>query len=47
MECNAMKGYSEKLESMISEEALLFAKYLRRERKEWIRRTVNLQLFSS
>jgi hypothetical protein len=30
-----MKGYSEKLESLISEEALLFAKYLRDERKEW------------
>jgi hypothetical protein len=33
-----MKGYSEKLESMISEEALFFAKYLRIERKEWIPR---------
>jgi hypothetical protein len=35
------------IDTLISEEALLFAKYLRHERKEWTPRTVNLPLFSS
>jgi hypothetical protein len=35
------------IDTLISEEALLFAKYLRNERKDWIPRTPTLQLFAS
>ena len=37
----------QELETLISEEALLLAKFLRHERKEWLPRTVNLPIFSS
>jgi hypothetical protein len=39
-----MKGEKQQLETLINEEALLFAKYLRNERKEWIPRIVDLNL---
>jgi hypothetical protein len=35
-------GKRQTLDTLISEEALLFAKYLRDERKEWIPRLVNI-----
>jgi hypothetical protein len=35
-------GNKQSIDTLISEEALLFAKYLRHERKEWIPRVVNL-----
>jgi hypothetical protein len=35
-------GRKQELETLISEEAMLFAKYLRGERKEWNPRIVNL-----
>jgi hypothetical protein len=34
-------GNWQTIDTLISEEALLFAKYIRNERKEWIPRTVN------
>jgi hypothetical protein len=40
-------GKRQELETLISEEALILANYLRHERKEWIPRIVNLSLFSS
>ncbi len=40
-------GNRQTIDTLISEEALLFAKYLRQERKEWIPRLVNLSLYSS
>ena len=40
-------GNKQIIDTLICEEALLFAKHLRHERKEQIQRTVNLQLFSS
>jgi CRISP-associated protein Cas1 len=36
-------GNWQTIDTLISEEALLFAKYLRHERKEWILRTVNVE----
>ena len=36
-------GNKQTLETLISEEALLFAKYLRQERKEWSPRLINLE----
>jgi len=35
-------GKKQTLDTLISEEALLLAKYLRHERKEWIPRLVNI-----
>jgi hypothetical protein len=35
-------GNWQTIDTLISEEALLFAKYLRHERKDWIPRLVNL-----
>jgi hypothetical protein len=35
-------GNRQTIDTLISEEALLFAKYLRHERKEWIPRTVSM-----
>jgi len=35
-----MRGERQEIETLINEEALLFAKYLRDERKEWIPRIV-------
>ncbi len=35
-------GKQQSIDTLISEEALLFAKFLRNERKEWIPRTVNI-----
>ena len=35
-------GKKQEVKTLISEEAFLFAKYLRKERKEWIPRIVNL-----
>jgi hypothetical protein len=35
-------GNWQTVDTLVSEEALLFAKYLRRERKDWIPRLVNL-----
>ncbi len=40
-------GSRQTIDTLLCEEALLFAKYLRDERKEWIPRTVTLPLFSS
>lgn len=37
-----MRGERQELETLINEEALLFAKYLRNERKEWVPRLVAL-----
>ena len=37
-----MRGEHQEIETLINEEALLFAKYLRNERKEWIPRIVAL-----
>jgi hypothetical protein len=34
----SMRGEGQETETLISEEALLFAKYLRNERKDWIPR---------
>jgi len=36
-----MRGEEQEFETLISEEALLFAKYLRNERKDWNPRTVS------
>jgi hypothetical protein len=36
-------GKKQTLDTLISEEALLFAKYLRNERKEWIPRIINVE----
>jgi hypothetical protein len=35
-------GNKQSIDTLISEESLLFAKYLRNERKDWNPRTVNL-----
>jgi hypothetical protein len=40
-------GKKQTIDTLISEEALLFAKYLRQERKEWIPRIPNLTLSAS
>jgi len=40
-------GNRQTIDTLISEESLLFAKYLRHERKEWIPRIANLSLCSS
>jgi hypothetical protein len=37
------RGENQEFESLINEEALLFAKYLRNERKEWIPRIAELK----
>ena len=40
-------GNRQTIDTLISEGALLFAKYLRLERKDWIPRILNLLLYSS
>jgi len=37
-----MRGEKQELETLISEEALLFAKYLRNEREKWTPRIVEV-----
>jgi len=37
-------GKQQEIETLINEEALLFAEYLRNEKQTWIPRTVNLDL---
>jgi hypothetical protein len=39
-------GKRQTIDTMISEEALLFGKYFRHERKEWIPRYINLSMFN-
>jgi len=41
-----MRGECQELETLTNEEALLFAKYSRNERKEWIPRIVKSNLLS-
>ena len=36
-------GNQQTLETLINEEVLLFARYLRKEKKSWIARTANLE----
>ena len=38
-----MRGENQEIETLINEEALLFAKYLRGEKPHWIPRIVELQ----
>ena len=40
-------GKRQTIDTLISEEALLFAKYLRHERKDWVPRIVNFPHYSS
>jgi hypothetical protein len=37
-------GKRQTIDTLISEEALLFAKYLRNEKKEWAPRLINIDL---
>jgi len=39
-----MHGVRQEVETLVNEEALLFAKYLRNERKDWVPRFVELDL---
>ena len=41
-----MYGIKQTLDTLINEEALLFAQYLRNEKKTWIPRAANLRLWT-